>query len=269
MFKRYRFNRICKGIEEIKIQGATNVTKAALKAYYLYPNEITKKILINLRPTEPMLTHVLNLADKKSKEEILNHFKEAQEKINEQVFKLIKDNQVIFTHCHSTNVIKALIYSKKKGRNFEVYNTETRPLMQGRKTARELSKAGIKVTNFVDSAARIALKEVQGTKKVDIVLFGADALLDKAVINKVGSGMISQIAYDENIPVYIVADSWKYAHKRVKLEQRDFHEVWGYKKVHVDNPAFEEIDLKHIKGIISDLGKMKYSDFLKKVRKRD
>jgi ribose 1,5-bisphosphate isomerase len=264
MFKKFLFNRICRQIKEIKIQGATNVAKAALKAYYIYPNKITKRILINLRPTEPMLTHVLELADKIPKEKILQHFEDSQDKINSQVFKLIKNNSVVFTHCHSTNVVKALIYCKKHGKNFQVYNTETRPLFQGRLTAKELSKAGIKVTQFVDSASAIALRGV------DIVLLGADALLKKSVINKVGSGMISQIAYDKKTPVYIVADSWKYSHKNIKLEERDFKEVWNPEKnkVHIENPAFEAINAKFIKGIISELGLMSYKKFLSIVEKR-
>ena len=262
MFNKFRFNLIARKIKEIKIQGATNVAKAALKAYYIYPNSVTKRVLINLRPTEPMLTHVLELADKKSKQEILNHFDSSQNKINQIVFKLIKNDSKIFTHCHSTNVVKALIYAKNHGKKFQVYNTETRPLFQGRLTAKELSKAGIKVTNFVDAAANIALKEV------DMVFLGADALLDDSVINKVGSGMISELAKIEKVPVYIIADSWKYSHKNVKIEQRDFKEVWGTKKIHIRNPAFEAIELKDIKSIISELGLMSYKTFLSIVRKR-
>lgn len=269
MLKRYRFNKIAKDIKEIKIQGATNIAKQALKAYYLFPNRITKRVLLNLRPTEPMLSHVLALVDRIPKEEILNHFSSAQEKINKIVFKLIKDNQIILTHCHSTNVVKALIYAKKNGKRFEVYNTETRPLFQGRETANELSRAGIKVTNFVDSAVGIALKQQQGTKKVDLVFLGADALLENSVVNKVGSGVISELAFNANIPVYIIADSWKYAHKVIKLEQRDFHEVWGTKRVHVKNPAFEIVDKKFIKAIITELGLIAYEDFITKVRKQE
>ncbi len=264
MFKKYRFNRICRRIKEVKIQGASNVAKAALKAYYIYPNSVTKRVLLHLRPTEPMLTHVLVLADKIPQEKILDHFKTAQNKINLLIFKLIKNNSKIFTHCHSTNVVNALIYAKKQGKNFQVYNTETRPLFQGRKTAKELSRTGIKVTNFVDSAADIAIKQV------DVIFLGADALLEDSVINKVGSGMISELAKNHRVPVYIVADSWKYSHKDVKIEQRDFREVWDPKKnrVHVDNPAFEAIELKYISGIVSELGKMSYKKFLSIVRKR-
>ena len=260
MFRKYRFNKICRNIKEIRIQGATNVAKQALKAYYLFPNKITKRILLNLRPTEPMLSHVIDLADRLPKEKILAHFFEAQEKINKGVLKIIKNNSVIFTHCHSTNVIKALIYSKNHGKRFQVYNTETRPLFQGRKTAKELKHGGIKVTNFVDSAAGIAIK------KSNVVFLGADALLKDAVINKVGSGMFAEIAHDNKVPVYIVADSWKYAHKSVKIEERDFREVWGTKKVHIENPAFEKINPKFIRAIITELGIMSYKSFLKKVK---
>ena len=59
-----RFNKICKDIKDIKIQGATNVAKAALRAYFIDPSLSTKKKLLKLRPTEPMLSHVLELADK-------------------------------------------------------------------------------------------------------------------------------------------------------------------------------------------------------------
>ena len=264
-----RFNKICKDIKSIKIQGATNVAKAAINAYFIYPNKKTKKKLLSLRPTEPMLSHVLDLAEQgKSKQEILEHFDEAQDKINKNVYKLIKKNSVIFTHCHSTNVTKALIYAKNKGKKFEVYNTETRPLYQGRKTSKELRKAGIKVTQFVDAAAGIALSKEQGTKKVSVIFLGADAILKDSVINKVGSEVIARIAQDEKIPFYIVADSWKYASKSVKLEQRHFKEIWGNKKIHIKNPAFEPIDRKYIKAIISDLGVLRYSDFIKKVKKR-
>jgi len=267
IIKRHRFNKICKNIRSIKIQGATNVAKAALDAYYLYPNNVTKRVLMNLRPTEPMLHHVLEIADRYEKKDILKHFDESQDKINKNTLNLIKNNSVIFTHCHSTNVIQALIYAHIKGKKFEVYNTETRPLFQGRKTYLDLKNSGIKITQFIDSAIAIALKKVQGTKKVDLVLLGADALLNNKVINKVGSGLIAEIAYKNNIPVYIVADSWKYSSKSIKLEQRDFKEIWDPKKnkVHIRNPAFEEIDSRYIKGIVSEYGILTYKKFLKKV----
>jgi len=269
MNKKEEFNKIAKEIKSIKIQGATNITKAAIKAYSLIPTIQSKKKLLSLRPTEPMLMNVLEKIEKESARKLLNHFKEAQEKINKSVLGLIKNKDIIFTHCHSTNVINSLIYSHKKGKNFEVYNTETRPLFQGRKTARQLRKAGIKSTMFVDSALGIALSGEQGNKKVDKVFLGSDAILKKGVINKVGSELIAQIAKNQKIPVYIIADSWKYSPKRISLEQRDFHEVWKKipknSKIKIVNPAFEFVPKKYISGIITEYGLLKYNDFLKKV----
>jgi len=266
--KKQQFNKICKDIKSIKIQGARNIAKAGLKAYKLSPLKSSKKKLLSLRPTEPMLENVLDLADKTSYQTILNHFKQAQDKINIRVFKLIKNNNVIFTHCHSTNVVQALIYAKKNKKKFEVYNTETRPLYQGRKTAKELSKAKIPITTFVDSGLGIALSKKQGTKKADLVFLGADALLKKGVINKIGSEVIAKIAKLEKIPVYIIADSWKFSKKPVLIENRSLNEVWDKapKNIKIKNPAFEFVDKKLITKIVTEYGVLSYKEFLKKVK---
>ncbi len=268
MNKKKSFNKIIKDIKSVKIQGARNIAKKALYAYSLIPTKASKKKLLSSRPTEPMMENVLDLIEKNSYEKIQKHFDEAQDKINKEVFKLIKKGDVIFTHCHSTNVINALIYAKKKGKNFEVYNTETRPLFQGRKTARQLKREGIKVTMFIDSALGVALSKEQGTKKANKVFLGADALLKKGVINKIGSEVIANIARDNKIPVYIIADSWKFTRKKVPREQRKLTEIWDVapKNLKIKNPAFEFIDKKYISGIISELGNLKYNSFLKKVQ---
>ncbi len=255
MKNKKRFNQIARDIKNIKIQGARNIAKAALEAYSLIPTASSKKKLLSLRPTEPMMENVLDMAEKgKSLKEIHAHFNSAQQAINKKVFKLIKNKDVIFTHCHSTNVVNALIYVKNKGKKFEVYNTETRPLFQGRKTARELKKAGIKVTMFVDSAFGIALSKEQGTKRATKVFLGADALLKKGIINKVGSEVIARIAKQEKIPVYVIADSWKFTKKKIPLENRKLNEVWGKapKGIKIRNPAFEFVKKKYITKIITE-----------------
>jgi translation initiation factor 2B subunit (eIF-2B alpha/beta/delta family) len=270
MDNKKRFDKIADDIKKIKIQGARNVAKAAFCAYSLIPTKTSIKKLLSLRPTEPMLEKVLSLAGKKSDKEILNHFTESQNRINQYVLKLIKPNDKIFTHCHSTNVVNSLIFAKKSWAKFEVYNTETRPLFQGRKTANELRKAGIKVTMFVDSASAIAI-EKSGRKDetyADKVFLGADALLNNGIINKIGSGMIAELAHKHKIPVYIIADSWKYSKKKVPLENRSLNEIWDKapKNIKMQNPAFEFVSKKYIAGIVTELGLMKYDDFVKMMR---
>jgi len=269
MNKQSKFNQLCKDIKSIKIQGARNIALAGFKAYKLFPNKQTKKKLISLRPTEPFLINILNQADKITHNKLKTKLKQNQDMINKLIFKLIKNNSIIFTHCHSSTVVNALIYCHKKGKKFEVYNTETRPLFQGRKTAEELRKAGIKVTMFVDSAAATAIEKENKKDKIhaDLVLFGTDAITKKGVINKIGSGMFAEIAHANKVPVYILADSLKYISK-IQLEQRDFKEVWKTtKKIKIKNPAFELVKKEYVTGIISELGNLSYEQFLKRVKK--
>jgi len=267
--------QIIEDIRKIRIQGASNIAKAALRAYLMEPTKEVKTSLIKARTTEPLLINTINKIESCKKDEnecanVMLHFKKAQDKINSLVFKILKNNDIVYTHCHSTNVVKSLIYSRKRGKKFEVYNTETRPLYQGRKTALELRKAGIKVTTFIDAAVAIALEKTQGTKKVNLVLLGADAILKSGIINKVGSGVIAELAHLNKIPLYIIADSWKFFPKSIKIEERDFHEVWknAPKNIKIRNPSFEFVDKKYIKAIISELGILSFSKFISLVSRQ-
>ena len=263
LVKMDKFSKICEDIKSLKIQGATNVAKEAVNAYCLKPTKKSIKILTNLRPTEPMLVNSLNVAKKSSIKNVINHFENAQEFINHYIQKLIKNNLVIFTHCHSNTLAKALISSKKNKKVFSVINTETRPLYQGHITSRQLSKAGIKVTTSVDSAI------LQDIKNSDIVMLGADAVTKKGVINKIGSGLIAKIAHDYKKPLFIVTDSWKYSSKKITIEKRSKNEVWkkSPKGVVIENYAFELIPKKQIKFIVSELGILTHKEFLKNAKK--
>jgi ribose 1,5-bisphosphate isomerase len=258
-----KLHRIYSDIKDVKIQGATNVAKAAIEAYMIRPDNKNKKMLLSLRPTEPALSNALNLVEEWGKKKVLAHFSDAQKKINSAVLKMISNGMKIYTHCHSTNVVKALIDAKKRGKKFEVFNTETRPLYQGRITAKELAANGIKVTTFVDSAI------LEAVKQVDIILLGADAIMKDGIINKVGSATIAELAADHKKPVYVVADSWKFSPENVRIEERDFHEVWkgAPKEVRIRNPAFEKVDKKYVKGIISEYGILTLEEFVRKSEK--
>ncbi len=263
MEKKKRFEQICNDIKNVRVQGAESVAIEGLRAYSLFPNKKTEKRLLSLRATEPALRNALKYAKKFSVHAALRHFIDSEVIAYRNIFKLIKNGSRIFVHCHSNTVVKALIYSKRWGRHFSVLNTETRPLFQGRKTAKELARAGIAVTTFVDSAARIAIR------KSDFLLFGADAVLsDGSVINKVGSGMFAEIAYDLKKKLYIATDAWKFSHHDVKIEARNYKEVWKNtpRHVKVENPAFERIEAKYITAIISELGILKPRAFVRKIK---
>jgi methylthioribose-1-phosphate isomerase len=267
MLKQIIFNKICKDIKSLKIQSATTLARKAFYAYKLIPTEESKNKLLGLRPTEPMLYNLLSRYENITYEDLSKKLVEFQEKINQEVFNLIKNNDIIFTHCHATSITNALINAKKKGKKFEVYNTETRPLYQGRKTSKELRRAEIKVTMYVDAAALIALTKTQQHKKANIIFLGADAITRKGVINKVGSGMYAELAKLHKIPLYIVTNSLKYTGKPIKIEERSKQEVWNSTKIKIENPAFEIVPKDLITGIITEFGTQTFDKFLKKVEK--
>ena len=87
--------------------------------------------------------------------------------------------------------------------------------------------------------------------------------------NAYNAAIPSSIAGKKNkIPVYVVADSWKYSSDHIKIEQRASKEVWKNppKNIKIKNPSFEKIDRKYIKAIVSELGVLSYGDFLRKVK---
>lgn len=83
---------------------------------------------------------------------------------------LIHDGDIVMTHCHSGSVVNTIILHKKKGLNFKVYNTETRPLFQGRKTSKALVEAGIDTTMITDSSLPFLMNEGIDGDDVDCVI---------------------------------------------------------------------------------------------------
>lgn len=267
MDKLKTFNKICREIQSVKIQGASELAKKAFYAYKLIPAQSSKRKLLSLRPTEPMLRNILERFDNLSYEDLIKKLNKNQEAINKEVCRLIRHNDIIFTHCHASTIIKALIYCKKKGKKFQVYNTETRPLYQGRKTSEELRKAKIPVTMFTDSAVLTALINSGKQKRVDLILLGADAITKKGVINKIGSGMYAELARLHRIPFYIVSDSLKFSKNKIKIEKRNPFEIWHKHDLKIQNPAFEFIKKKLISGVISELGTLRFKEFVKRARR--
>lgn len=263
------FARICKDIKEVKIQGAENIAVAGVKAMKLKGASVKK--LLSLRLTEPLLRNSLRAYGLFGEKFVLDHIESSRNEFISHGKKIINSSQIIFTHCHSSSVIRILKEAKKQGKKFDVINTETRPLYQGRKTAEELSNVGIKVTNIVDSAAGDALTKGGKIKKADLMIIGCDAILsDGSIINKIGSGMFAELAYMHKIPVYAVGNSWKFSSGNVKIEERNFKEIWknASKRIKIKNPAFEKIDKRHITGIISELGILTPDEFVRAVKKK-
>ncbi|MDR0283183.1 MAG: hypothetical protein LBI53_08110 [Candidatus Peribacteria bacterium] len=143
-----------------------------------------------------------------------------------------------------------------------MYNTETRPLYQGRKTAKDFLDAGMKITMIVDSSAPFILdRNDPFGLDIHAVIIGCDALkLDGSVINKVGSYSICAAAFDNDIPVYIAGNLLKSdVHDDIHIETRAGEEIWPDKPAGLEiiNFAFDQVPPKFITGIITEFGIIK------------
>jgi len=258
---------VVKDIKTLKIQGASNVAKAALTAFMHSSNRnAAAKKLIKARPTEPMLKNLLRLATYENPEKLLGTLASDADKITVFGARKLSQYKSVYTHCHSSSVMKIIKAIKPK----VVYVTETRPLYQGRITAEELASAGIKVVYFVDAAMRLAIK------RADVVLIGADAITsDGKVINKVGTSLAAEIAEKHSTPFHVCTHSLKYDPRTefgfdTEIEKRHAGEVWkrAPKGVKISNYAFERIHPDQITTIISDLGVLAPEAFLEAFNKK-
>jgi len=271
-------------IKSLKIQGATDVAIAIMRAISVYASRakvndlsIFKKkikkaadLLLLARPTEPMAQNGVKIilsqlkTEKKSislaqdiiqrtVEDFLIMIADAGDLIVEHGEKTIQKQENIFTHCHSSLVEKILIKAWQNQKEIKVYNTETRPLFQGRITARALLAAGIPTTMVADSSAGFLISHHSGKElMMDKIILGADAILfDGSVINKIGSFSIALVAKQEGVPLYVAANLLKFHEQlKIKIEERSPQELWKKAPVglKIINFAFDRIPAEYITG---------------------
>ncbi len=278
------YKEIIEKIKALEIQGARNIAIAAVEAFGIKLKEtrddsVLKKVhdeLVETRPTEPALRNALEYCYKNYKEnpdiaqKAIDHFAKSKAIIAEYGAKKISDGMKVFTHCHSSTVRAVIEKAWNEGKKFEVYNTETRPKWQGRKTATKLSAKGIPVTHFVDSAGRSMLREC------DLFLFGCDAVTAEGkLINKIGTEMLAEAAHDSHIDAYACTNSWKFNAETLygmeeKIEERHPDEVWENppEGIKIYNPAFEITSPDIFTGVITELGIYKTESLVDAVQKK-
>lgn len=284
-----KVEKICSEIKALKIQGARRIAQAALEAMALQARESDAKgmgefrsdllvaadALAGARPTEPMLQNSIRFlfaelerrkpkdvgeARKAIAEEekiLLKKFEENAEKIAEFGAKEIPEDSTILIHCHSHTLMGILRRTQEMGKNPKVVCTETRPLYQGRISAKELAEAGVDVTLVVDSAVKTAMY------KTDVVLVGADSITSTGdLINKVGTAGIATIAKESDVRFFSCAELYKFDPltiwgKVTEMEERGPEEIADPKKlkgVKIRNFAFDRTDAKYISGYITEKG---------------
>jgi len=275
-------------IRRLEVQGARNVAIAAIKAVEALAEETNAKtrkefmeelkearnVLFASRSTEPLMRNairwIINEVENNGKEKVddlakvvtssssqfLKNLEASKDTIAEIGAKRIRNNMIVFTHCHSSTVTHILRKAKEQGKTFEVICTETRPVFQGRITAKELLSINIKTTLIVDSAARSFIRNA------DLVIVGADAITSEGnIINKIGTATIALLAHEARKPFYVVSELLKFDPATVcgdyeEIEERSSDEVWkgAPGKLVIRNPAFDITRRVFIHGVICEEG---------------
>ncbi len=239
-------DKIIKDIKSLKIQGARTITIAALKTV---KNVLDSKgerhfkdlcdFFAELRPTQSCLYNAMKMAKENPDkiQALINYFENVDELIAKTWWHVVEDGDIIVTHCHSSEEMALLKKAKEMGREFSVFVTETRPKMQGIRSARELLDNGIKVKYIVDDA--VGFFKDKFTK----MIVGCDSIKKEGIYNKIGTYLMALMCKDNAIPVIFVGDSFKIdERKQIIVEMRDPREIIDPEKIkgaEILNPAFD------------------------------
>ncbi|MCD6398792.1 MAG: translation initiation factor eIF-2B [Candidatus Aenigmarchaeota archaeon] len=262
-----KVNEVVKKIKSLEIQGAQEITIEGLKVLKEFARErgfgaeFTKAAdkIIKARPTGVSAYNCIGYVKRhrtlKNIDSVLKYLQKAQEWIAYNGSKIIKNGDIIMLHCHSSTVLNILRKAKmEEHKNFKVIVTETRPKMQGLKTAKELVKMGVPIYYIVDSAGPFFMSVC------NLVLVGSDAVRSEGVLNKIGTYPLALAAREVGVPFYVAASKDKLDYDCVSvIEDRPDREIGNLKELEktggeIENPAFDVTPWKLITAVITESG---------------
>ncbi len=144
------------------------------------------------------------LAVREATEDFKRQLRQQAIHVAEGSLAFIEDGSIIVTHSLSTTVQYALLHAQRAGRRFHVICSESRPMLEGRQTARELAESGIGTTVMVDT---LTLESVYQARAVVV---GADMLNSHGLVNKVGTRALAMVAQAVHVPFYALCGSVKF-----------------------------------------------------------
>ncbi|KAG4914182.1 hypothetical protein JHK82_054763 [Glycine max] len=168
----------------------------------------------------------------------------------------IFDGCTILVHGFSRVVFEVLKLAAQNNKLFRVFCTEGRPDRTGLRLSNELAKLDVPVKLLIDSAVAYTMDEV------DMVFVGADGVVESGgIINMMGTYQIALVAHSMNKPVYVAAESYKFA-RLYPLDQKDLAPAlrpidFGVpipSKVEVERSARDYTPPQYLTLLFTDLG---------------
>lgn len=171
---------------------------------------------------------------------------------------LFADGDVVLTHCNTSGeLLLTARICKEQGKRLVFYATETRPYLQGRLTAWEMSSDGFDLTLIPDNRAVFLLSSGVCTK----VITGADRVaLNGDIVNKTGTSQLALLAREFGVPffAFVQEPGNTETGNDVPIEYRDREEVTTYKgnRVYPSDtdafyPAFDVTSHSHIDKLVT------------------
>ena len=180
----------------------------------------------------------------------------ARDRIAAQAAAFVPKNGTVLTHGYSRVVANILLEAAKSNKHFDLIVLEGRPDASGVKAAEFYLEAGIPVRLCLD----VAMGNIM--EQVNVVLTGAEAIAENGgVINKVGTYALACCASANNKPMYVAAESYKFA-RLYPLRQSDLpmdsneqvKPVGVQSDIPVHNPSVDFTPSKFISLLFTDLG---------------
>ncbi len=155
----------------------------------------------------------------------------------------------VLTLSSSATVLAALMRGKDLTSR-RVIVLESRPMLEGQRTAIALAEAGVRATVAVDAAVATLVPQCAA------VLLGADSVGDLGVVNKVGSLAAAEAARRAGVPVVVAADRTKILPRgfpQPTADDRSPEEVMRPRSgVTVWNRYFEAVPLEAVTWLVTD-----------------
>jgi len=160
----------------------------------------------------------------------------------------------VFLHSQSASVQAFFrLLRKRTGlTDLHIYQTESRPLLEGRQQALYLRDLGYRVTMINEAAASLVIGYC------DVVFLGADTVYPTSFTNKIGSYPIALLAKAVEASVMVLADSRKFTdpgEERIPpVPEAPPGEIWpgAPKGIEVKNYYFEEVPAELVTAFITE-----------------
>lgn len=193
----------------------------------------------------------------------IDHFESSRRKVMALMDKIIVKKSIIMTASYSPLIVDSLIEAKKFQKKFHVAVLETRPFLEGRKTAQQLAMNDVDVHFFIDQAARVI------SKKADICLLPCNHISSNGKISTfLGGEMIAELCHKRKVSLYIVANGWKFDARNIfKYDDKMAKDaIWqkAPSNISINTNSFEKINPLLVKEIVSELGVLSPQEFIKK-----